>query len=49
MDQKRKRQPTEPFKLADTYTYHERNVKYQIITNRLMVLAQGNSEFPDMR
>jgi hypothetical protein len=39
---------TEKFNLKDTYTYHEKDEKYSIITNRLILLSQKNEKFPSM-
>lgn len=39
----------EKFKLEDTYTYHEKNAKYSIMSNRLMILSQKNEKYPNMR
>lgn len=49
IDQAGEVEPQEEFKLEDTYTYHEKNAKYAIISNRLMILSQKNDKYPNMR
>ena len=46
---RKKQNAKEEFKLRDTYLYHERNIRYKIISNRLKIIAGRQQEYPNMR